>query len=141
MKKLMSIIVIGIFLLIGVTGCDAVGTKTVTCVSEKVGKSPVVVYYEIYKVRSNKITSVEKYNIRTFDKDYLKRVKLEDVIKVYEKDKDTKVEKLSATELKITDTNPTNVFKNSTPEDMTTLIINSMEKNDFSLYKFNCSVK
>lgn len=141
MKKIMSIIIGGILLLVCVTGCEGVGTKTVTCVSEKIGKSPVIVYHEIYKVKNNEIVSLEKYNVRTFDKAYLERVALEDVIKIYEKDKDSKVEKLSDYELKIIDTNPTNVFKNSKSDDMVNLIVNSMEKNDFSLYRFTCTVK
>lgn len=141
MKRLMSIIIVGLFLLVCVTGCGNVGTKTITCVSEKVGKAPVIVYYEVYKVKNNEIVELEKYNIKTFDKEYLERVKLEDIIKIYEKDKDTKVEKLSDHELKIIDTNPTNVFKNSKSDNITELIINSMEKNDFSLYRYTCSVK
>ncbi len=140
MRKFVFIIILGIILL-GATGCEKIGEKTVTCVSEKVGKSPEIVYYEIYKIKNNEIVSLEKYNIRTFDKEYLKLVKIDEIIKVYESDKDTKVEKLGKNQIKVIDTNPTNVFKNSKANDMATLIVNSMEKSDFSLYRYTCTIE
>lgn len=141
MKKWLGVTLVGIVLLVMVTGCGNSKTKTVTCVSGKIGKSPEIVYYEIYKVKDNEITEVEKYNLRTFDDDYLKLVSLEDTIKIYEKDADTKVEKLSKNKLKVIDTNPTNVFKNYKSDDVVTLIVNSMQKNDFGLYKYTCTVE
>lgn len=141
MKKYLSFVLVGIVLVITVTGCSNSKIKTVTCVSGKVGKSPEIVYYEIYKIKDNEITGVEKYNLRTFDDEYLKLVSLEDTIKIYEKDADTKVEKISKNKLKVIDTNPTNVFKNYKSDDIATFIVNSMQKNDFGLYKYTCTIE
>lgn len=139
-EKLLSVITIFIMLL-GVSGCGKVGVKTVICESEKVGNSPEIIYYEVYEVKDNEIISFEKYNIRTFDAEYLKLVSLDETIDVYKKDKEIKIEKISDKQLKIIDTNPVNVFKNSKSDDMTKFIVDSMERSDFSLYKFTCEVK
>ena len=141
MKKKILGLFVGLVILFCVTGCGSVGTKTITCVSDKIGSSPAIVYYEIYKVKNNEITEFEKYSVRTFDEEYLKLVTLDETIEIYEKDKEVKVEKLGDNQLKVIDTNPVNVFKNSTTDDLETLIINTMEKNDFSLYTYTCEVK
>lgn len=141
MKKKIYGLIVGLILLLGVCGCDSVGTKTVTCASEKVGGSPEIVYYEVYEVKDNEIISYEKYNIRTFDKEYLKLVSLEETMEVYKRDKEVKVEKVSDNQLKVIDTNPANAFKNSKSDDVATLIVNTMEKKDFSLYNYTCEVK
>lgn len=141
MKKKIIAVVLGALVLLGVSGCSSVGTKTITCESEKVGKSPEIIYYEIYTVKDNEVTSFEKYSIRTYDEAYLKLVSLEETIEVYERDKDIKAEKISDNQLKVVDTNPVNVFKDMNSDDLTTLIVNTMEKNDFALYTYTCEVK
>lgn len=141
MKKKIFVLIMGLVLILGVSGCSSVGTKTITCVSDKIGKSPEIVYYEVYKIKNNEITEFEKYSIRTYTDEYLKLVSLKDTIAIYEKDKDTKVEKINDHQLKVIDTNPVNVFKGSKTDDLETLIINTMEKNDLSLYKYTCEVK
>lgn len=141
MKKKIIALVLGALVLLGVSGCASVGTKTITCESEKVGKSPEIIYYEIYKVKDNEVTSFEKYSVRTYDEEYLKLVSLEETIEVYERDKDIKAEKISDNQLKVVDTNPVNVFKDMKSDDLTTLIVNTMEKNDFALYTYTCEVK
>lgn len=139
-KKLLGVITI-LIMLLGVSGCKKVGVKTVTCESEKVGNSPEIIYYEVYEVKDNKIIGFKKYNIRTFDAEYLKLVSLDETIEVYKKDKEIEIEKISDNKLKLIDTNPINVFKNSKSDDMTKFIVDSMERSDFSLYKFTCEVK
>ncbi|MDO5394042.1 MAG: hypothetical protein Q4F33_05505 [Mycoplasmatota bacterium] len=139
MKNRIVGMLIGIILLISVTGCVKGNVKTVTCVSGKVGKKPEVVYHEIYTIENNEIVKVEKYNIRTFDNEYLKLVSLDDVMEVYKKEKDTKVEKIGDNQLKVIDTNPTNVFKDSKSDDIAKFIIDSMQKKDFSPYNYTCT--
>ena len=140
MKKIVYLIV-GLFLIFGVSGCTNVGTTTVTCKSDKVSKSPVEYNYDVYKIRNNKIKSIELYSIRTYDSKSLKGTSLDEIIKEIEKDGDYKVEKINDKEIKIIDKNPVNPFKGSNPEDLPEFIKQQMESKDFSPYRYRCTIK
>lgn len=140
MKKIVYLIV-GLFLIFGVSGCTSVGTTTVTCKSDKVSKSPVEYNYDVYKIKNNKIKSFELYSIRTYDDETLKETSLDEIIKDIEKDGDYKVEKINNKEIKIIDKNPVNAFKDSNPEDLPEFIKQQMESKDFSPYRYHCTIK
>ena len=140
MKKIVYL-VIGLFLIAGVSGCSNVGTTTVTCKSDKISKSPVEYHYDIYTIKNNEIKSFELYSIRTYDEESLKEVSLDEIIKDLEKDGDYKVEKLNGKEIKLIDKNPVNPFRNINAENMAEFIKQQMESKDFSPYKYSCTIK
>ncbi len=137
-KKFFGAICLVILCLV-VTGCRKGKNAVITCVSDSTGSNPKSVYYEIYKVEDNKVVEHTSYSIKTFKED--EKVKIDDYIETYKKDKDYKVKKLSKDSVKLTDTNPANIFKNTVSDDLPQTIVDTFEDNSLMLYKYTCDVK
>lgn len=142
MKKYIGLVIICILGLF-ITGCgkNSDVNGTISCISESRGENPSIISYEIYEVKNNKVRDIEAYDILEYDKNYLEKVSLDEIIKIYKKDSSYKVEKFNSTSIKNIKKKPTNVFKDIKTDDMLETIRVSMEENEFGLYSFKCEIK
>lgn len=141
MKKIISLI----FILLAcfmVSGCGKnMDTVVITCKSEVNGENPATVNYEKYVVKYNNIVEFEKYSVLSYTNDYLKKVSLDQIIKIYEDDNDYVVEKVDSNTIKNTYVDPVNTFEGIDSDDMVELIRTTMEENPFSLYSYTCEIE
>ena len=144
MKKYIRLVII-FTLVLFVTGCGnnsgGNGTGTISCVSKAKGENPSIVIYETYEVENNKVKNLEVYEILEFDQEYLDTISLDEIIKIYKKDSNYKVEKVNSTSIKNINKNPVNVYENIESENMLETIRVSMEENEFGLHSFTCEIK
>ena len=140
MKKYFSLILCGLVVLL-LTGCGGNGEKTITCVSEKIGENPTIVYYETYVVKDNKITKFDKYSTLDYTDDYLTKLTIDQILEVYADNEMYKASKSGKNQLKLVYVDPINAFEGIEPENMEELIISTMEENAFALYKYTCEAK
>ena len=92
-------------------------------------------------VENNKVKNLEVYEILEFDQEYLDTISLDEIIKIYKKDSNYKVEKVNSTSIKNINKNPVNVYENIESENMLETIRVSMEENEFGLHSFTCKIK
>lgn len=141
MKKIISLIFVLVVCFL-ISGCGKnMNAVTINCKGETRGENPTIVNYEKYVVKHNKIVEFEKYNILSYTDDYLKKVNLEQIIGVYEKDKDYVVEKVDSNTIKNTYVKPVNTFEGINSDDMVELIRTTMEENPFGLYSYTCEIE
>ena len=139
MKKIIFLVLI-IVGCIFITGCGS-SSGTIICKSEGRGDNPTIETVERYVVENNKVVEFEKYQLLTFDSEYLSKIPLATVLEVYEKDSEFKVEKVNDTTIKNTYKSPKNYYENIQSDNMIETIRSSLEDNAFSLYKYTCEVK
>jgi hypothetical protein len=139
MKKIIFLVLI-IVGCIFITGCES-SSGTIICKSEGRGDNPTIETVERYVVENNKVVEFEKYQLLTFDNEYLSKIPLSTVLEVYEKDSEFKVEKVNDTTIKNTYKSPKNYYENIESDNMIETIRSSLEDNAFSLYKYTCEVK
>ena len=138
MKKTLSIILI-MFVCLLITGCGS-SSGTIICKSEGRGENPTIETYEKYVVEDNKIVEFEKYQLLTYDKEYLSQIPLATIIEVYEKDSEFTVEKVNDNTIKNKYKAPKNYYADMESDNMIETIRASLEDNEFSLYKYTCEI-
>lgn len=139
MKKIILLVLI-IVGCIFITGCGS-SSGTIICKSEARGENPSIETIEEYVVKDNKVVEFEKYQLLSFNEEYLKQIPLSTVLEVYEKDSEFTVEKINDTTIKNTYKSPKNYYKDIESDNMIETIRASFEDNAFSLYKYTCEIK
>lgn len=139
MKKtiFLSLVLVGC---IFITGCGK-SSGTITCKSEGRGENPTIETVEKYVVENNKVVEFEKYQILTFDNEYLKQIPLTTVLEVYEKDSEFTVSKVNDNTIKNVYKSPKNYYADMESDNMIETIRASLEDNAFSLYEYTCEIE
>ena len=139
MKKIIFLVLI-IVGCIFITGCGN-SSGTIICKSEGRGENPTIETVEEYVVENNKVVEFKKYQLLSFNEEYLKQIPLSTVLEVYEKDSEFTVEKINDTTIKNTYKSPKNYYADMESDNMIETIRSSLEDNAFSLYKYTCEIK